>query len=324
MIISDARNPVSLPQQAFNLPDETKKVEKGTDAIDFDKMLGESNANKQVEFEKEKNAVGDNGEFHIGETKNDKEFREQLEKITGKKQEKAKNKLDQNDYLTLLVTQLKYQDPSKPMEHYEMAAQMAQFNTVEQLVGVNKTLNNLSKTQSEAKLDKLSQYLDKYVEVQGNSLKLNPNNTTSVARFELPTNASTVTLEIKDFQGKPVRSLTLGEMKTGTHEVKWDGKTGQGEKATSGDYTFVVHAASDDGKPIVAKTSFLAKVSGVTDILNGGKLDTSAGSIDPVKIISIRNYEPEKQIKMDPVAPPVGLPRNDIIGNKGEVNGLNK
>ncbi len=293
MLISEARNPVAIPEQILSTPDEKRDVEKKSEGIDFDKMLGESNDLRQKEFETEKKAAG-KGEFHIGETKNDKTFREQLEKITGKKQDKAKNKLDQNDYLTLLVTQLKYQDPSKPMEHYEMASQMAQFNTVEQLVGANKSLTNLNKSQEEAKLDKLSQYLEKYIEVEGNNLKLNSNRTTTVARFEMPSLSTNTSIEIKDAQAKVIRTIGLGTMQTGAHDIDWDGKDNIGGNAPPGNYTFSINASTDDGKMITAKTSYLAQVNGVTNILSGGKLETAAGLIDPSKIISVRNHEVEK------------------------------
>ena len=50
------------------------------------------------------------------------------------------------------------------MEHYEMVSQMAQFNTVEQLMGVNKVLTEMKKMQNDAKAEKLSQYLGKDIE----------------------------------------------------------------------------------------------------------------------------------------------------------------
>lgn len=320
MFIGESKNPVAIPEQSLPLLNTPKKVEKGEETVDFDKLLLESNVVKKGEIEREKKTVGD-GEFHVGETKNDKDFREQLEKITGKKLDKAKNKLDQNDYLTLLVTQLKYQDPSKPMEHYEMASQMAQFNTVEQLVGVNKSLTNMNKSQSEAKLDKLSQYLEKYVEVQGNNLKLNPDKTTSISRFELPTKGSSVNLEIKDAQAKVVRSMNLGELQMGTHDVKWDGKDNQGKQVSPGNYTFNIIASTEDGKAVTAKTSYLAKVSGVTDILGGGKLESTAGSIDPEKIISVRNLSTLEHVLPKP--PPIQQANSlnqvkNIIQDKGE------
>jgi len=45
--------------------------------------------------------------------------------------------LDENAFLTLLVAQLKHQDPTSPLQPYELAAQLAQFSTVEQLTQLN-------------------------------------------------------------------------------------------------------------------------------------------------------------------------------------------
>lgn len=44
-----------------------------------------------------------------------------------------KQAMDKNDFLTLLITQLKNQDPSAPMEDKQFIAQMAQFSTLEQM-----------------------------------------------------------------------------------------------------------------------------------------------------------------------------------------------
>ena len=197
-----------------------------------------------------------------------------------------------------------------------MASQMAQFNTVEQLVGVNKTLKNLDQSQAGAKADKLSQYMDKFVEVQGNQLKLNDNHTTSIAKFNLPIKSSGVTLEIKDSLGKTIRNIPLGGLNIGTHEVHWDGKNQKGVESTAGKYTFVIHASTDDGKEIQTQGSYLAKVTGVTDILSGGKLDTTAGPVDPIKIIAIRNYEPKSEIK--------NATKNNSAQKEGDLNGIHQ
>lgn len=44
-----------------------------------------------------------------------------------------RSKLGTTDFLKLLVTQLQYQDPLKPMEDREFMAQIAQFSTLEQV-----------------------------------------------------------------------------------------------------------------------------------------------------------------------------------------------
>lgn len=51
-----------------------------------------------------------------------------------------KKTLDKDAFLTLLVTQLKNQDPLNPQNPDQMAAQLAQFSTVEQLTTANETL----------------------------------------------------------------------------------------------------------------------------------------------------------------------------------------
>lgn len=289
MYIGDTKGIGKIPEKALETPKDTSKLERGEDAPNFDNMISESNLIRQAEIEKEKNEAG--GDFRLGETKNDREFRKQLEKVTGKKQDLAKNKMERDDYLNLLVTQLKYQDPSKPMEHYEMASQMAQFNTVEQLMGVNKLLTDMKKLQNDAKTEKLTQYLGKDIEVQGNNIKLSPDGKANITRFELPSSASNVIIEIRDEHSKVIKSMPMGALPIGSNKVTWDGTNDKGVKQPGGNYTFSVLASSKDGKPMTAKTSYVAKVEGITDIFSGGKLDTDVGPADPSKIIAIRNPE---------------------------------
>ncbi len=73
-----------------------------------------------------------------------------LDKYLNQKTEEPtkKNIANQDTFLTLLVTQLKHQDPLAPQEGAEFVAQLAQFNSLEQLININDRLNELVNKQN--------------------------------------------------------------------------------------------------------------------------------------------------------------------------------
>jgi flagellar basal-body rod modification protein FlgD len=55
----------------------------------------------------------------------------------------AKNGFDQDTFMTLLVAQLKNQDPLAPQDSTQFIAQLAQLNSLDQLININKRLDQL-------------------------------------------------------------------------------------------------------------------------------------------------------------------------------------
>ncbi|MGL5956103.1 MAG: flagellar hook capping FlgD N-terminal domain-containing protein [Brevinema sp.] len=57
----------------------------------------------------------------------------------------SKNSLGEADFLTLLVTQLKTQDPTKPMDDKAFIGQMAQFTSLKQMSSVAENISNFTR-----------------------------------------------------------------------------------------------------------------------------------------------------------------------------------
>lgn len=176
------------------------------------------------------------------------------------------NSLDKGDFLKLLVTQLRFQDPMAPQDPKDFVAQLAQFSTLEQQINANTNLTVLGTLVQHLSDSMLMSrgvgLLGKTVKAVGNSLTVAGGQPVS-ASYQLPQDAKQVTVNIYDAGGRLVRTLELGGQSAGLRQFTWDGKDANGKVVADGSYTFKVTALNGQGQSLDVTTYFTGKVTEV-------------------------------------------------------------
>ncbi len=79
----------------------------------------------------------------------------------------ASKVMGKDEFLRLFTTQLKYQDPLKPMDGTEFTTQLAQFSSLEQLMNMNQSLLNLTAYQQSLNSNMAVSFIGKTVKTAG-------------------------------------------------------------------------------------------------------------------------------------------------------------
>ena len=131
-----------------------------------------------------------------------------------------KGNLGKDEFLQLLVAQMRYQDPLNPMDGQQMAAQLAQFSSVEQLLNINKALESQGSAQSTlANLVAGSSALSavgKTALASADAIEVTTKGKLpSQVTAEIPSGAKSATLVLYDQNGQAVKTKALGDVSAG-------------------------------------------------------------------------------------------------------------
>jgi flagellar basal-body rod modification protein FlgD len=155
--------------------------------------------------------------------------------------EKGKDRLGQNEFLKLMVTQLQNQDPFKPMESGEFLGQLAQFGTVSGIEDLQKSFKSLSQSMYSGQALQAANLVDRQVMVPVDMAVIDPQQGQWGA-VEVPASSSDVTVGIYDQSGALVRRLALGPQGSGLTQFRWDGLDESGQMGSPGIYEFRAEA----------------------------------------------------------------------------------
>lgn len=207
--------------------------------------------------------------------------------------EVSDQKLGKNDFLKLLVTQLRNQNPNSPMKGRKMATQLAQFSSVEQLTNIRDQLKNQQGSNralaQSVNNGVATDLIGRNVEVSGNTFQWTGEGEATLG-MELSSPASEVKVTIRDAAGNAVRTRTLENVGAGPKEIKWDGRADGGSHLPTGTYSFDVSATNGDGDTIRARSYVEGAVERITFGRDGTKLwvNGTEVSMDRVRSVSTK------------------------------------
>lgn len=189
-----------------------------------------------------------------------------------------------NRFMTLLVTQMKNQDPLNPLDNAQVTSQLAQLSTVSGIDKLNTTMQTMMENSASAQALQAANLIGHGVLVPGAALTLS--GAPSVYGISMSGPADDVQLTISDGAGNPVRTLSLGAQPAGTLAFAWDGRLAGGTLASDGVYQIAVQARRG-GQPVTAEALSLAQVTSVSAGSSGASLHL-AGRAAAVPLSDVR------------------------------------
>ena len=199
--------------------------------------------------------------------------------------EAATKQMGKEDFLTLLVTQMRYQDPLAPQDNQQFVAQLAQFSSLEGTQNINKSIEDLGKKLESMVTGQVSSstaisnasatnLMGKYVRVNTKDIAYTAGQKGAVEMNVHSDNGVPSVLTITDADGEIINMVPIE--KNGDNKVSWNGTKMDGSQAKSGNYT--VRVTSKTGAE-TGYAYFENKVTGISYAKSGMRLDVNGQSI---------------------------------------------
>jgi flagellar basal-body rod modification protein FlgD len=193
--------------------------------------------------------------------------------------------LGQDDFLKLLVTQLKNQDPLKPTDNAEFVSQLTQFSQLEQTAKQSQLLQKSLDAQSTSLQFSMLPMVGRRISIDHPLTQLEKGQASLT--FALEKNAARVQITILDEKRQVVRTLDSTGLQAGLNAVQWDGKDNKGVAMAAGVYEYAIAAVDRQGTSVVAKGRAQLTVTGVRMEEDEPKLAIGALSVDPSDVVEV-------------------------------------
>jgi flagellar basal-body rod modification protein FlgD len=194
--------------------------------------------------------------------------------------------LGQGDFLKLLVTQLKQQDPLNPTNNTEFVAQLAQFSQLEQSVKQAQLLQRSLDAQAASLQFTLLPMVGHRVGLDMPLVQVGQGPAT--IRYALDKDAAKVSINVLDQQGQVIRTLEYGGRPSGFNVAEWDGKDQNGMLVPPGVYRYGLSATDSQGASVTSQGRAQLTVSGIRMEEGVAKLVVGDLTINPSDVVELQ------------------------------------
>jgi len=169
--------------------------------------------------------------------------------VASASQPDASSEMGQESFLKLLVAQMQHQDPLNPQGNEEFIAQLAQFTSLEQLMGVNSSLGDLYAATTSMNNASMTQLLGRNVTAYSDVVPYDGEGSQEL-HWKAPAEAGHMSITVTDEDGKMIAREELEGVAAGDGSWVWDGKDVHGVRVPEGKYNISINAFDMNGNPL--------------------------------------------------------------------------
>jgi len=157
-----------------------------------------------------------------------------------------KGTLGKDDFMKLLLVELKYQDPTAPTDTEKILSQTSQLATLESADNTNSALEKLTKSLGSSQQFSTIAAIGKTADLGSDSISHDKD---SESTFEIyfPSSVKAGSIEISDGDGNVVKTINVEDKESGVYQFTWNGIDNTDTAAKSGIYHISSTYTDKDG-----------------------------------------------------------------------------
>ena len=175
----------------------------------------------------------------------------------------GKKELGQEDFLKLLVAQMKNQDPGNPADNGEFLSQIAQFSMVSGIDKLGTSFQGISNNYYATQAMQAAELVGREVLTETDTVLWQEGDVDVQGVIQVPEFADGLNVQVRDIYGALVKTIDVGDYRAGDTNFAWDGTNEDDEKVAPGEYT-ITAAALVDGKQQAVAVQTYARVESIT------------------------------------------------------------